>query len=155
MICTLYQAVIHRPLATSMCCHLSRFGLRACGSGMSAVSSACRFRYEAGFKAKVIFCTETVGNRTAGVPAFSVPAFSVPETCVCDWRKQRDHNTDLVIIPGGMTSQLQPLDVCLNKLVKERVRALYSEWLATGNHTFTLCNRIKCALLDKMARRGV
>lgn len=45
----------------------------------------------------------------------------------------RDGKTDLVVIPGGMTSTLQPLDVVLNKPFKDRVRALYSEWMAGDN----------------------
>ena len=39
----------------------------------------------------------------------------------------RQHNTDLVVIPGGMTSLLQPLDVCINlevNLVPNRVNIL-------------------------------
>ncbi|CAI2177712.1 11088_t:CDS:2 [Funneliformis geosporum] len=31
-------------------------------------------------------------------------------------------NTDLVIIPGDLTSVFQPLDVYLNKLFKDRLR---------------------------------
>lgn len=57
-------------------------------------------------------------------------------------------NTDLVVIPGGMTSQLQPLDVCLNKPVKDRIRALYTEWLVSGCHEFTPSNRMKRATLQ-------
>lgn len=57
-------------------------------------------------------------------------------------------NTDLVVIPGGMTSQLQPLDVCLNKPVKDRIRALYTEWLVSGCHEFTPSNRMKRASLQ-------
>uniref|UniRef100_A0A6G5A925 Putative pogo transposable element n=1 Tax=Rhipicephalus microplus TaxID=6941 RepID=A0A6G5A925_RHIMP len=45
----------------------------------------------------------------------------------------RDGRTDLVVIPGGMTSTLQPLDVVLNKPFKDRVRALYTEWMAGDN----------------------
>ena len=33
-------------------------------------------------------------------------------------KELRDYNTVLVIIPGGMTSLLQPLDVCINKPLK-------------------------------------
>jgi hypothetical protein len=35
-------------------------------------------------------------------------------------------NMDLVIIPGGMTSQLQVLDV-VNKAFRDRLRCLYRE----------------------------
>jgi hypothetical protein len=42
-------------------------------------------------------------------------------------------NTDLVIIPRGMTSQLQVLDVVVNKPFKDRLRRLYGEWLLSGN----------------------
>ena len=33
-------------------------------------------------------------------------------------------NTDIAIIPGGLTSQLQPLDVSINKPFKDRIRVL-------------------------------
>ena len=45
-------------------------------------------------------------------------------------KKKRDHNTDVAIIPGGLTSQLQSLDVSLNKPFKEKVRVMWSEWIA-------------------------
>ncbi|KAJ8358118.1 hypothetical protein AAFF_G00032710 [Aldrovandia affinis] len=38
-------------------------------------------------------------------------------------------NGDLVIIPGGMTSQLQVLDVVVNKPFKYHLRKRYTEWL--------------------------
>jgi hypothetical protein len=41
-------------------------------------------------------------------------------------------NTDLVVIPGGMTSQFQVLDVIVNKPFKDHLKQLYSEWLLTG-----------------------
>ncbi|EEC15181.1 POGO family transposable element, putative [Ixodes scapularis] len=40
--------------------------------------------------------------------------------------------TDLVVLPGGMTSQLQSLDVAVNKPFKDRLAALYkNDWRAT------------------------
>lgn len=45
----------------------------------------------------------------------------------------RDGRTDLVVIPGGMTSTLQPLDVVLNKPFKDRVREFYNEWMSGDN----------------------
>ena len=46
----------------------------------------------------------------------------------------RAMNADLVIIPGGMTSQLQVLDVVVNKPFKDNLRKKYTEWLLSGNH---------------------
>ena len=37
-------------------------------------------------------------------------------------RSFKSKNTDLAVIPEGLTSVLQPLDVCLNKPFKDRVR---------------------------------
>jgi len=36
---------------------------------------------------------------------------------------------DLIIIPGGTTSILQPLDVALNKPFKDQMRKIYTNWL--------------------------
>jgi hypothetical protein len=52
-------------------------------------------------------------------------------------------NTDLVIIPEGMTSQLQVLDVVINKPFKDRLRCLYGEWLLTGNCPLTPAGNIR------------
>lgn len=54
-----------------------------------------------------------------------------------------DHRTDLVIIPGGMTSMLQPLDVCLNKPFKAHVKRLYAEWMADGLYALTPTGRVR------------
>ncbi|KAJ4446805.1 hypothetical protein ANN_13503 [Periplaneta americana] len=51
--------------------------------------------------------------------------------------------TDLVIIPGGMTSKLQVLDVVVNKPFKDQLRKQYSDWLLEGGHAFTPSGKIK------------
>lgn len=38
-----------------------------------------------------------------------------------------DGRTDLVVIPRGMTSTLQPLGIALNKPLKDHVHVLYNE----------------------------
>jgi hypothetical protein len=38
-------------------------------------------------------------------------------------------NTDLVVIPGEMTSQLQVLDVAMITSFMDYLRQLYSDWL--------------------------
>ena len=41
----------------------------------------------------------------------------------------RKMNTELVVIPGGMTSVLQPMDVSINKPFKDRLRQRYLTWI--------------------------
>ena len=55
----------------------------------------------------------------------------------------KSENTDFVVIPGGLTSVLQPLDVCLNKPFKDRVRQKWMEWMAEGIHKLTAGGRQK------------
>ena len=43
----------------------------------------------------------------------------VTDTCK---KTTSEIRTDMVVIPGGLTSVLQPLDVCLNKPFKDRLR---------------------------------
>ena len=45
--------------------------------------------------------------------------------------------TDLAVIPGGLTSIVQPLDVCLDKPFKDLIRIEWNKWLMEGEKTFT------------------
>jgi hypothetical protein len=56
---------------------------------------------------------------------------------------------DLVIIPGGMTRMLQPLDVIINQPLKAHIRRSYSEW-AQKTHKVTPTGRLKRATLTEM-----
>jgi hypothetical protein len=51
--------------------------------------------------------------------------------------EMRKANTDPVVIPGGMTSLLQVLDVVVNKPFKDHLRQLYSDWLLEGKQALT------------------
>jgi len=55
----------------------------------------------------------------------------------------KQENTDLAVIPGGLTSLLQPLDVSLNKPFKDGVRKKWMQWMADGIHEFTATGREK------------
>ena len=55
-------------------------------------------------------------------------------------KQQRTH---LVVIPGGMISQLQVFDVCINKIFKEGVQRLWNTWMMSEDHSFTAGGRIK------------
>lgn len=61
-------------------------------------------------------------------------------------------NAEPVVIPGGMTSMLQPLDVAINKPFKDRMRAKWQEWMLAGQHTFTAGGRIRKVGLDVICR---
>lgn len=45
--------------------------------------------------------------------------------------------TTPAIIPGGMTSILQPLDVSINKPMKNSLRRKWNEWMLNGDHSYT------------------
>lgn len=51
--------------------------------------------------------------------------------------------TELVIIPGGLTSVLQPLDVAINKPFKDHLRRLYGEWIASADRELTPTGKVK------------
>ena len=38
-------------------------------------------------------------------------------------------NSDVIIIPGGCTSTVQPMDRCINRPFKEYMRASWQEWM--------------------------
>ena len=51
-------------------------------------------------------------------------------------------NTDLTIIPGGMTSLMPPLDVSINKLFKDGLCRCWSDWIMSGEKTCTKSGRM-------------
>lgn len=58
-------------------------------------------------------------------------------------QKIKSLKSDLVIIPGGLTSILQVIDVVINKPFKDSLKKLYEDWLLNGNHTFTRGGNIR------------
>ena len=52
-------------------------------------------------------------------------------------------NTELAVIPGGLTSFLQPLDASLNKPFKDGVQKKWMQWMADGLHKFTASGQQK------------
>ena len=54
-----------------------------------------------------------------------------------------EKNTNLAVIPGGLTSRLQPLDVSLNKPFKAKVRNLYNQWMDEAVKEYTPSGKIR------------
>ena len=40
-------------------------------------------------------------------------------------------NSEVILIPGGCTTLAQPMDKCVNKPFKERIRGYWAEWMQT------------------------
>jgi hypothetical protein len=55
----------------------------------------------------------------------------------------KSRNTDQVIIPGGLTSMLQLLGVCINRLFKAALKEQYTRWMAAGEREYTPTGKIK------------
>jgi hypothetical protein len=50
--------------------------------------------------------------------------------------------TELVVIPGGITSVLQPMDVSINKPFRERLSQQYLTWIVDPAHKLTVNGKI-------------
>ena len=55
----------------------------------------------------------------------------------------RSLQTDMCLIPGGLTCQLLPADVFWNKPFRVPYRELYSEWMSSGEKSYTAAGNIK------------
>uniref|UniRef100_A0A146PAS9 Tigger transposable element-derived protein 7 n=1 Tax=Fundulus heteroclitus TaxID=8078 RepID=A0A146PAS9_FUNHE len=57
-------------------------------------------------------------------------------------KKQVKHtNSTLAVIPGGLTKELQPLDIGVHRAFKARLRTAWEQWMTEGEHTFTKTGR--------------
>ena len=80
------------------------------------------------------------------------------------WDQFSAHKTDKVkarlkllkttqaVIPGGLTSMLQPLDVVLNKPFKDRMRQKWMAWMCTDDKELTKGGNLKRPRLSMVRR---
>jgi hypothetical protein len=59
--------------------------------------------------------------------------------------KFRSNNVDLAVIPGGLTSICQPLDVAINKPFKDNLRKEWHLWMANGGAGKTAAGNLRRA----------
>jgi len=64
----------------------------------------------------------------------------------------RKMKTELVVIPDGMTSVLQPMNVCINKPFKDRLRQQYLTWITDPARELTETGKIKRTAPSEVAR---
>jgi hypothetical protein len=55
----------------------------------------------------------------------------------------RQMKTELVVIPDGMISVLQPMDISINKPFKDRLSQQYMNWIADPARELTETGKIK------------
>lgn len=60
--------------------------------------------------------------------------------------------TSVAVIPGGLTSILQPLDVSINKAFKHRLRAKWIEWMQEPNKALTKKGNLRKADIVTITR---
>jgi len=54
-------------------------------------------------------------------------------------------NSVPAVIPGGLTKQLQPLDISVNRSFKNQLRKQWEQWMTSGEHSFTATGRMRRA----------
>lgn len=63
-------------------------------------------------------------------------------------KKFRDLGFDLAVIPGGLTSICQPLDVAINKPFKDNLRKEWHIWMAAGGAGETAAGNLRRARIS-------
>ncbi len=63
-------------------------------------------------------------------------------------KKFRDCGFDLAVIPGGLTSICQPLDVTINKPFKDHLRKEWHLWMVNGGAGMTAAGNLRRAKLS-------
>ena len=66
--------------------------------------------------------------------------------------KFKQHNFHLAVIPAGLTSICQPLDVSINKPFKDNLRKKWHEWMSKGGAGLTAGGNLKRARISDVCK---
>ena len=55
--------------------------------------------------------------------------------------KVKKTNSELAVIPGGITKELQPLNIGINRSFKAKLQVAWEHWMTDGEHRFTKTGR--------------
>ncbi|CAB4399489.1 unnamed protein product [Rhizophagus irregularis] len=91
---------------------------------------------------------ERVSNPQSSLVLDSFSAHIVDSVKRCFGEK----NTNIAVIPGGLTSRLQPLDVSVNKSFKTKMRRNYNEWMAEVVKELTPAGNLKKPSYETVAK---
>ena len=62
--------------------------------------------------------------------------------------KFRESHVDLVVIPGGLTSICQPLDIVINKPFKDNLHRKWHAWMASDSARETVMGNLRYAKIS-------
>ncbi|KAF4801193.1 hypothetical protein TURU_036603 [Turdus rufiventris] len=57
----------------------------------------------------------------------------------------KNMNSEFAVIPGGLTKEVQPLDISIIRSFKAKLRLLWENWMVEGEHSFTNTGRLRWA----------
>ena len=55
--------------------------------------------------------------------------------------KVKKTNSELAVIPGGLTKELQPLNIGIYRLFKAKLQVAWEHWMKDGENRFTKTGR--------------
>ena len=55
--------------------------------------------------------------------------------------KVKKTNSELAVIAGGLTKELQPLNIGINRSFKAKLQVVWEHWMTDGEHRFTKTGR--------------